>query len=255
MLSVNDESKLQQAQGQYDLLETNNKKFTGSYPPMNQGDKGFVPILDDFLWTTSDEPHTTRRRLILNKYPEINKLMGHCHKTKYSVLLLVTMQFGLAYYLMDKMWSVQYWVLSYCIGATITHSLFLAIHEISHFLAFKNPNMNRYLGFFANLPIGIPYSIAFRGYHMEHHSLQGTDGIDTDLPTQIEGVLFRTIPGKLFFCTFQILFYALRPMMVRLQTFTFWHAVNWSVQFATMGAMIYKFGPNPFFYFITSTVF
>jgi sphingolipid delta-4 desaturase len=91
----------------------------------------------------------------------------------------------------------------------MTHSLFLAIHEISHFLAFEKPNYNRYLATFANIPIGLPYWAAFRGYHMEHHTLQGTDSIDTDLPTRIEGVLFSSTMGKLFFCTFQILFYGI----------------------------------------------
>lgn len=120
--------------------------------------------------------------------------------------------------------------------------------------------MNRYLGFFANLPIGIPYSIAFRGYHMEHHTLQGVDGIDTDLPTRIEGRLFQSTLGKLFFCIFQILFYgklipyvALRPMLVRMQKFTFWHLFNWTFQIAAMALMIHFWGPNPFYYFLTCT--
>lgn len=88
---------------------------------------------------------------------------------------------------------------------------------------------------------------------MEHHTLQGLEGVDTDLPTKLEGMLFSSLPGKLFFCTFQILFYALRPMMVRLQKFTYWHFLNWVVQFSTMAMMIYHFGWNPFFYFLTCT--
>lgn len=48
------------------------------------------------------------------------------------------------------------------IGATANQNLFLAIHEISHNLAFKNGLANRLLAIFANLPIGIPYSASFR---------------------------------------------------------------------------------------------
>lgn len=48
------------------------------------------------------------------------------------------------------------------IGATANQNLFLAIHEISHNLAFKNASANRILAIFANLPIGIPYSASFR---------------------------------------------------------------------------------------------
>ena len=42
-------------------------------------------------------------------------------------------------------------------------------------------------------------------------------------------------------------------MLVRAQTFTFWHFFNWVVQFSVMGTMIYNFGPNPFYYFLTCT--
>jgi hypothetical protein len=48
------------------------------------------------------------------------------------------------------------------IGATANQNLFLAIHEISHNLAFRKAELNRALAVFANLPIGIPYSASFR---------------------------------------------------------------------------------------------
>lgn len=32
--------------------------------------------LCDFLWTTSPQPHAVRRRAILKKYPEIERLYG-----------------------------------------------------------------------------------------------------------------------------------------------------------------------------------
>ena len=49
----------------------------------------------------------------------------------------------------------------------------LGIHEIAHSAGFgiNHPYANRALGIFANLPIGIPFSVAFKGYHLEHHKV------------------------------------------------------------------------------------
>ena len=60
----------------------------------------------------------------------------------------------------------------YVVGATANHSLFLAIHELSHNLGFKSISNNKLLAMTANLPIGIAYCITFKPYHMEHHRYQ-----------------------------------------------------------------------------------
>lgn len=60
------------------------------------------------------------------------------------------------------MLSLKFVLAAYIIGATANQNLFLAIHEISHNLAFKAPLANRLFAVFANLPIGVPYSAAFR---------------------------------------------------------------------------------------------
>lgn len=57
---------------------------------------------------------------------------------------------------------MRYILAAYLIGATANQNLFLAIHEISHNLAFKAPMANRLFAVLANLPIGVPYSAAFR---------------------------------------------------------------------------------------------
>lgn len=63
-------------------------------------------------------------------------------------------------------WSLKFWAVAYVFGATANQNLFLAIHEISHNLAFRSPMANRLLAIFANLPIGIPYSASFRVRHL-----------------------------------------------------------------------------------------
>ena len=119
---------------------------------------------------------------------------------------------------------------AYVVGATANQNLFLAIHEITHNLAFKSPWANRFLAVVANLPIGIPYSASFRPYHLTHHKSLGVDGLDTDLPTAFEAWFLDSVAGKAFFATFQILFYALRPMMVYQLPLTWIHAFNVAAQ-------------------------
>jgi len=100
------------------------------------------------------------------KYPEIKQLMGHDPYLKYVVTAMVFVQIFSAYLLRDASWVVVV-VASYVWGGVINHSMALAIHEISHNLAFssKRPWANRALGMFGNLVIGVPFSIAFRKYH------------------------------------------------------------------------------------------
>ncbi|KAK2625342.1 hypothetical protein QTJ16_005711 [Diplocarpon rosae] len=187
----------------------------------------------DFFWTYTEEPHRTRRMAIIKKYPEVTKLCGPEPLTKYVVLLVVSIQVLTAYLLRDMPFlSWRFFLAAYVVGATANQNLFLAIHEISHNLAFRSPNANRALAIFANLPIGVPYSASFRPYHLTHHKSLGVDGLDTDLPTALEAVFLDSILGKAFFCTFQILFYALRPIFVYTVPFTSIHFINIFVQVA-----------------------
>jgi sphingolipid delta-4 desaturase len=83
--------------------------------------------------------------------------------TKYVVVTVVTLQIACAYLLKDTaIISWPFILTAYIVGATANQNLFLAIHEISHNLAFRSPMANRLFAVIANLPIGIPYSAAFR---------------------------------------------------------------------------------------------
>lgn len=116
-----------------------------------------------FLWTYTEEPHCSRRRAIIKAHPEVTKLCGPEPLTKWLVLAVVSLQVLCAYLLQDTHpldW--KFLATAYVIGATSNQNLFLAIHEISHNLAFRNAEANRALAIFANLPIGIPYSASFR---------------------------------------------------------------------------------------------
>jgi len=190
----------------------------------------------------------------MKKHPEVTKLMGHEPLTKWFVLGVVSLQVAVAYYLRNtSIISPVFIVLAYVIGGTANQNLFLAIHEITHNLAFKGVKPNKALAMFANLPIGIPYCSAFKGYHLEHHKYLGEDGIDTDLPTRLELILLNNVFGKVFFATFQILFYALRPGLVRNQTLTMWHLINLVVQAIFDATIVKLIGLQALGYFLMSS--
>jgi sphingolipid delta-4 desaturase len=67
-------------------------------------------------------------------------------------------------------------------------------------------------------------------YHLTHHKSLGVTGLDTDLPTALEAFFLNSLLGKTFFCTFQILFYAVRPMFIYSPPFTSIHLLNLAVQ-------------------------
>ncbi|KAB8269990.1 peptidase [Aspergillus minisclerotigenes] len=212
-------------------------------------------VEDQFFWTYTEEPHRSRRQAIIKAHPEVTKLCGYEPLTKYVVFGVVSLQICCAYLLRDtSMLSWRFLATAYLIGATANQNLFLAIHEISHNLAFRSPMGNRLLAIFANLPIGVPYSAAFRPYHLTHHKSLGVAGLDTDLPTAVEAFLLDSLLGKAFFCTFQILFYALRPMFIYSPPFTYIHILNLAVQLSFDYALVKFCGSlQPFFYLILSS--
>lgn len=74
-----------------------------------------------------------------------------------------------AFFVRDAPWW-KVWLAAYAIGGTASQNLFCAQHELSHFLAFKRPVLNRVLSFASNCPLVVPMATAFRKYHQEHHS-------------------------------------------------------------------------------------
>lgn len=168
----------------------------------------------DYYWADDKEPHFLRRQEILEKHPEIKELYGINPKLKYWTVLWVAVHMTVAAFAYQLSW-LPFILVTYLVGATIIHGLFLAVHEITHDLAFKKKSYNNYFSFIANIPMIAPYAMAFKNYHSVHHWDQGKDGEDTDIPTLGEAMLFRGIIGKTIWFVSQIFFYALRPMFVK----------------------------------------
>ncbi|KAM9066101.1 sphingolipid delta(4)-desaturase/C4-monooxygenase DES2 isoform 1-T1 [Sarcophilus harrisii] len=209
----------------------------------------------NFEWVYTDQPHTQRRKEILAKYPAIKSLMGPDPHLKWIVSCMVLTQFCACYLVKDLSWRwVFFW--AYAFGGCVNHSLTLAIHDISHNVAFGNKfsRRNRWFAVFANLPIGVPYSASFKKYHVDHHRYLGGDKLDVDIPTDFECWFFCTPMRKLLWLFLQPVFYAFRPLFVNPLAITQMEIYNALTQLA-VNIMIYRlWGLKPIVYLIAGTV-
>ena len=208
----------------------------------------------DFYWTDKTAPHSQRRREILQKYPQVKELFGPDIRLAFVTIFLVLLQLAIAYFIgeLNFIWLL---VAAYFAGATITHILFLAIHEITHNMAFKKQTANNWLAFFANIPIVFPYAISFKLYHTMHHRQQGEDTYDVDIPVKNEARIFRGVIGKMVWAFIQIIFYAFRPMFVRKIKITKWQIYNIVFQIIAISVFIYFAGWYALIYLLLSDFF
>ena len=198
----------------------------------------------------STDIHTFRRQEILKKYPNVKKLYGPEWKSKWiSLFLLFIPQIYISLNI-HKLSFINYFLVTYFVGATITQALFLAIHELSHNLFFKEIKYNKLYAIFLNLPIAIPFSISFRDYHLEHHNNLGIYGLDTDIPSKFEKYIVNNTIKKTIWLSLQIIWYALRPIFMKQYTLTIYHSLNIIMQLL-FDTIIYKlYGISPIIYFL-----
>ncbi|XP_054826807.1 sphingolipid delta(4)-desaturase/C4-monooxygenase DES2 [Eublepharis macularius] len=209
----------------------------------------------DFEWVYTDQPHKQRRKEMLAKYPSIKSLMTPDPSLKWIVTGMVLVQFLTCYLVKDLPWKwVLFW--AYVFGGCINHSLTLAIHDISHNVAFGNCliKWNRWFAVFANLPIGIPYSASFKKYHVDHHRYLSGHNLDADIPTDFEGWFFCTPFRKLILVIFQPLFYSLRPVFAYPKAVTLMEIYNVLVQLLVDVILYYFWGLKPLVYLVAGTL-
>jgi sphingolipid delta-4 desaturase len=197
-----------------------------------------------FNWSEEAEPHRVRTREIIRKYPEIRDLMGRNPYTIFVILLCVGIQVTLAYFLRDAPWWSLF-VSAYLIGAFACHTLFICIHEAAHNLLFKKREFNTAAGILANLPLVFPSAVSFQKYHLKHHSFQGVEELDADMPYHWEAKLINNSTlGKAIWLLFYPIFQLFRPIRLTKEVaiFDFWTVINWIVQFSFLAAVIYFLG-------------
>ena len=194
--------------------------------------------------------HSLRRKKILDKNPDIKLLFGPEWKSKWiSILILFIPQIYISLNI-HKLSTFYQFIVTYAIGATLTQALFLAIHELSHNLFFKNIHYNKLFSILLNFPIGIPFSISFRDYHIEHHRNLGIYGLDTDLPTIFEKKYIKGKLLKILWLSLQIVTYSVRPMLVKSYKLTNYHFLNIFLQFSFNSLIYTYYGASPLIYYI-----
>jgi len=206
----------------------------------------------DFTWMPNDEPHATRRKLILEAHPEIKSLFGTEILTFPITVGIVLFQFALAYYLRESSYGLIL-LCAYIFGGTANHSLQMSGHELSHNLCFKTPAFNKCLAILANFPTGLPSAITFQKYHMEHHQYQGVDGVDADVPTLWEVHTFTNAFKKLIWVLGQPFAYGLRPLFIKPKPPGAWETINGASVFFIDFLVLYFFGVRSLVYLVAGT--
>ena len=86
--------------------------------------------------------------------------------------------------------GLDYWPLALVIaigfGAFANHANHVVIHDAIHNLVFKRRELNRLTAILADLPNGVPGAMAFRSYHLKHHSHLSAYDHDADVPSTWE---------------------------------------------------------------------
>lgn len=210
--------------------------------------------MSEFYWSENSAPHSERRKEILKKYPEVRKLVGPDIRLAFISVFLAAFQMVFAFFIKDYNWIVII-ISAYVIGATINHILFLAIHEITHNLAFKKQTANNWLALIANIPIVFPYAMSFKVYHTMHHRYQGMDGLDVDVPAKTELKIFKGFLGKTIWLFNQIFFYAFRPLFVHPVKISKWQIINFVFQAFVILVFSYYAGWFALLYLLLSDFF
>ncbi len=209
-----------------------------------------------FSWSEQCEPHKLRTKQLLNEHPEIRQLIGRNPYTFLVIILCVGIQLALSYWLRDKSW----WLVvgtAYIIGAFSCHTLFVCIHECAHNLVFKKRYLNTIAAIIANLPMVLPSAVSFQKYHIKHHSFQGVEELDGDMPYHWEARLINNSTiGKALWLLFYPVFQMLRPARLKeISLWDIWTVINMLVEVVFMSALFYLLGIKALVFLLASFFF
>jgi sphingolipid delta-4 desaturase len=136
----------------------------------------------------ADRSHVERRKLILEKYPQVRELFGRDITTFKIAAAIFCGQILIAAFL--GWLGLANWPLALlfaiCVGAFANHANFVIIHDAIHNCVFENPLLNKLTALLADLSNAFPTAMGFRCYHIKHHSHLSAYDYDADIPSKWE---------------------------------------------------------------------
>lgn len=210
-----------------------------------------------YIPADSPDLHITRRKEMMRKYPdEMRSLMGPYAGTAFWIAVCLASHFTVAYFIQDQ----PIWVLllaAYVIGAFLSHALYVFIHEAAHNLIFKSSWANRLAGIVCDWALLVPGAMAFRKYHLLHHTRMGQMDFDADLVSVREAKLVSNCPvRKTLWMLFLGISQAFRPMRIgKTQFWDIWIFINLLSQIAVTWTAVHFLGWTAILYLLASNVF
>ena len=205
----------------------------------------------------ADRSHVERRRLILEKYPQVKELFGKDPVTFKITAGIFAGQFVIA---AAMGWlGLSYWwlslILAICVGAFANHANFVVIHDAIHNCVFESPLANKWTAILADLPNAFPTAMGFRCYHIKHHSHLSAYDYDADIPSawEVEWVgdsSWRKAVWLFFFPAVQLA--RLSRLKGTVPIMGKWTYMNTAVIAAFDLFMLWAFGPNALLYLFFS---
>jgi sphingolipid delta-4 desaturase len=225
-------------------------------PSGAQSDSVLAAGRTDFTHSAAPEPHRSRTKDLLRRHPEIRALIGPSRVTFWYTVMIVALQFGVAWFGAARSW----WLiaaLAYTVGAFASHALFVVIHECAHRLVFPRKLPNILTGLLANLPLFTPGAVSFQKYHLKHHAFQGVYELDADVPSRWEARLIgRSAVGKALWLLFYPVFQMIRSFRVKeVAVFDRWTLTNLAIQIGVNAAVYLAWGPKALAYLALSLFF
>jgi sphingolipid 4-desaturase/C4-monooxygenase len=200
------------------------------------------------------QPHAVRRKAILERYPEIRELYGSDPRSAWFCMMTILLQFAVAYLVRDMQSFSLLLFVTYAVSGTLNHSLFLAMHEVTHDLFFASRFWNKVFAHLVNLPMGVPASGFFKLYHRAHHTDLGRLLVDTDIPSALEAGIFRGKLGRLIWLSVQSVTYISRPLLQAPLPATRGIVVASFIQYLFDIAVVYFLSWRSLFYLIVGSL-